>query len=510
VADGINHRPGKTGVVNNERIAARLRSGAGIVPLQRVDAVGEAGSVSCGALVRIQLALGERNVLRARYQAYGCPATIACASEIVARVEGGSLLEAAALQEETICEALLLDPTQCASAVIALDALHSALGSAVESSVGVSSLKIRPDEDGVLVGMSGGVDSAVAAMLLKNMGYRVVGVTLRFWSDPSSVDERACCSPEAVRRARRIAHSLGIPHLTVEATDAFYEQVVRYFVDQYGQGRTPNPCAKCNARVRVGLMLEIARAIGFSRIATGHYARMCGDPPGLTRGVDRLKDQSYVLAEVSPRMLSRMIFPLGAMTKEGVRAIAAAAGLEGHQVPESQEICFVADDDHKRFLRERLGERPGLIVDREGRPLGYHSGTYNYTIGQRKGLGIAAPAPLHVVSLDAEKALVKVGGAEECAVGRVIVEDVVWHGPDNSEVGTVQIRSSGPALLARLGEVQRGGEDVGQRTLVSIVLEEPAFGVAPGQTAVMYDGDAVRFGGTIGSTGCWEGGGGRP
>jgi tRNA-uridine 2-sulfurtransferase len=510
VADGIDHKPGNTGAVNNERIAARLRSGTGAGPLQRVDAAGEAGSVSCGALVRIQLALDEGKVLGGRYQAYGCPATIACASETVARVEDRSLLEAAALREETICEALELDPTQRASAAIALDALHSALGSAVGSSVGVLSPEIWPDDDGVLVGMSGGVDSAVAAMLLKNQGYRAVGVTLRFWSDPSSVDERACCSPEAVRRARRIAHSLGIPHLTVDAKDAFCEQVVQYFVDQYGQGRTPNPCVKCNARVRVGLMLEIARAIGVSKIATGHYARMCGDPPSLARGVDRLKDQSYVLAEVPPRMLSRMIFPLGAMTKEEVRALAAAAELEGHQVPESQEICFVADDDHKRFLRERLGERPGLIVDGEGRPLGHHSGTYNYTIGQRKGLGIAAPAPLHVVSLDAEKALVKVGRVEECAVGSVAVEDVVWHRAHSGEAGTVQLRSSGPAIPSYLGEDQQVIEDAGQRTVVSLVLEEPAFGVAPGQTAVMYDGDAVRFGGTIGSTACWGGGDGDP
>jgi tRNA-specific 2-thiouridylase len=350
----------------------------------------------------------------------------------------------------------------------------------------------------------------VAAMLLKSQGCRVGGVTLRFWGDPSSVDERACCSPEAVRRARRIAHSLGIPHLTVDATDAFYERVVRYFVDQYERGRTPNPCVKCNARVRVGLMLEIARTIGVSQIATGHYARMCGDPPSLARGVDRLKDQSYVLAEVSPRMLSHMTFPLGAMTKDEVRALAAAAGLEGHQVPESQEICFVADDDYKRFLRERLGERPGLIVDAEGRPLGHHSGTYNYTIGQRKGLGIAAPAPLHVVSLDAEKGLVKVGRAEECTVGSVAVEDVVWHRAGSGEPGTVQLRSSGPAIPSHLGKDQRGIEDAGQQALVSLVLEEPAFGVAPGQTAVMYDGDAVRFAGTIGSTGCWGGGGGDP
>ncbi len=198
--------------------------------------------------------------------------------------------------------------------------------------------------------MSGGVDSAVAAMLLKRQGFRVVGVTLKLWSDPSSRDERSCCSPEAVSRARRTAHSLGIPHLTIDASEAFYREVVGYFVEEYGKGTTPNPCTKCNARLRFGVMLETAARLGLSRIATGHYARLGGSPPGLIRGVDRSKDQSYVLAEVTPETLRRVVFPLGEMNKTEVRAMASEAGLEGHGVPESQEICFVADDDHKRFL----------------------------------------------------------------------------------------------------------------------------------------------------------------
>ncbi len=503
MADIIDRRPGRGGAVKNERIAARLRSGVGVAALQRVDAAGEAGSVSCGALVRIELTLGEGTALRARYQAYGCPATIACAGETVARVEGGSFLEAAALSEEAVTEALCLDPAERPSAALALDALHAALGDAVAPSGRLRPPRAEPDENGVVVGMSGGVDSAMAAMLLRSQGYHVVGVTLRLWSDPSSVDERACCSPEAVHRARRTAHSLGIPHLTVDAADTFYEQVVRYFVDQYGQGRTPNPCAKCNARVRVGLMLEVARTLGFSRIATGHYARMNGDPPTLTRGVDRLKDQSYVLAEVSPEMLSRAIFPLGGMTKQEVRAMASAAGLEGHSIPESQEICFVADDDHKRFLRERLGERPGDIVDVEGRPVGRHAGTYGFTIGQRKGLGIASPAPLYVVAVDAERALVVVGQAEKCAVGAVTVEDVVRHRLGTGGSGTVQLRSSGPAVPAHVMPEEPVAGGATEETGVSIVLDEPAFGVAPGQTAVMYDGDTVRLAGTIRATSGW-------
>ncbi len=500
MADMTDERPDKAQAVYSEPIVARLGSGAGVAPLKRVDATGEAGSVDCGALVRIELTLGGGAVQGTRYQAYGCPATIACAGETAARVEGKSFLEAATVSEQAIGEALGLAPGQLTSATLALEALHSALGSAAASIEELHPPGPSVDEGGVLVGMSGGVDSAVAAMLLKHQGYRVVGVTLKLWSDPSSTDERTCCSPEAVRRARRTAHGLGIPHLTVDASEAFYREVVSYFVEQYGKGMTPNPCAKCNARVRIGLMLEIAGRLGLSRIATGHYARLGGSPPTLMRGVDRLKDQSYVLAEVSPEMLRQAVFPVGSMTKTEVKAMASEAGLEGHAVPESQEICFVANDDHRRFLCERLGERPGIIVDGEGRPIGRHSGTYNFTIGQRKGLGIASPVPLYVVAVDAERALVVAGHAEECEVRGVVVEGVVRHRLGTTFSGTVQLRSSGQAVPAHVGGEEGAPGAVLHDDQVSIILDEPVCGVAAGQTAVMYDGDVVTLAGTIRST----------
>ncbi|MFH0917452.1 MAG: tRNA 2-thiouridine(34) synthase MnmA [bacterium] len=494
----------RPGAAYGERVAERLRSCVGAGRLEAADAVGEAGSAACRALVRVELAVGEGTLQEASYQAYGCPATLACASEVTMRAKGASVLQAAAISEREIGAALGLAPSKETSAELAVEALHAALGSAVSSGLELSARDRTADERGVLVGMSGGVDSAVAAMLLQREGYRVVGATLKLWSDPASYDDRSCCSPVTVRRARRVAHGLGIPHLTVDASEAFRSQVVQYFVDEYGVGRTPNPCAKCNARVRLGLMVDLARRLGLTWIATGHYARLTGDPPFLTRGVDPGKDQSYVLAEVTPDILRRAIFPLGGMTKVEVRALAAQAGLEGHAAPESQEICFVPDDDHRRFLRERLGERPGSIVDRDGRVVGRHSGTYNFTIGQRKGLGIAAPEPRYVVAVDAGRCQVTIGEASESAVGTVRVGHLTRHRPGPIARGYVQLRSAGEAVPAHLGNGGAAEAASSPGSEVPIALEEAARGVAPGQTAVLYDGEVVVLAGTIMSTARWN------
>jgi len=348
------------------------------------------------------------------------------------------------------------------------------------------------EERSVLVGISGGVDSTVAALLLAEQGFRVVGVTLRLWSDAASADRRAGSSVESLERARSVAETLGIPHLMVDARESFHTAVVEYFVREYERGRTPNPCVKCNSRFRFGLLSDIARREGLAYVATGHYARVIGDPPALARGLDPAKDQSYVLAEVGPEVLARCVFPLGAMTKADVRARAERAGLPGYATPESQEICFIPDDDHRRFLRERLGERPGALVDTSGRSLGQHSGTYNFTIGQRKRLGIATDGSLYVVDISAERHEVVVGQASSLAVGAIEVADTVRHRAGHTEGLTVQWRSTGGALPARL---------TGPET---IALDEPALGVSPGQTAVAYDGDLVVLAGTIVSTSPWR------
>ena len=336
--------------------------------------------------------------------------------------------------------------------------------------------------------MSGGVDSSVAALLLRRAGYRVIGVTLRLWDDPCAASERTCCSSEAVERAAAVARALEMPHYTLDARETFSERVVTYFVDEYARGRTPNPCMKCNATVRFGLMLDMAARLGLERVATGHYARLAGDPPSLTRGVDQKKDQSYVLAEVSPCVLRRMVFPLGELRKSQVRRIAAEAGLVGASQPESQEICFIPDNDHQSFLAARLGERPGLIVDTAGREIGSHHGTYNYTICQRKGLRISGPQPKYVVAIDAEARTVAIGDHQEMGVAGITLAGVVYHRSPGFDEVTVQYRSSGGRVRGRVADPEH------------VAFAEPAFGVAPGQTAVLYDGDAVLAAGTIAET----------
>jgi tRNA-specific 2-thiouridylase len=347
---------------------------------------------------------------------------------------------------------------------------------------------------GVVVGLSGGVDSSVAAILLQDQGYRVVGVTLKLPSEDRLTDEPACCSPEALERAEAVAHHLGIPHLVVDARVEFSRDVVDYFVDEYGRGCTPNPCAKCNARVRFPFLIEVARKLGAARIATGHYARLTGEPPRLSRGADCSKDQSYVLAEVAPHLLQQAIFPLGGMTKGEVREIARLGGLESQIAPESQEICFVPGDDYRAFLKSRLGERGGHIVDMEGRLLGRHSGTYNFTVGQRKGLGIPSSEPLYVVAVDSERAEVTVGPYPMGTVETVrISRPLIHRAPCRSDY-TLQFRSAGRPVPAQITR-----EDA-----MSLSLHEPTFGVAPGQTAVLYDGDDVVLAGRILSTEPWD------
>jgi tRNA-uridine 2-sulfurtransferase len=485
------------GLAYGTRVAERLRSCDLSGPLPGASAAGEAGSKDCGSLVRIELRMRAGLVDEARYQAHGCPATLASASQVCASVTGRSFLEAASVSQTDICQALGLVPSKEYTAVVALDALHEALTAALGSAD--CEVCAVPDEGhgGVLVGMSGGVDSAVAALLLKERGFSVVGITLTLWDDPGGADERSCCSPENVGRARRVAHSLGIPHFALDAAQAFYCDVVEYFISEYAAGRTPNPCAKCNSRVRLGVLLEAARRLGLSHVATGHYARLTGTPSRIARGVDPLKDQSYVLAEVSPAILEHVVFPLGEMRKQEVRERAARAGLEGHSAPESQEICFVPDDDHRRFLRERLGDLPGDIVDTDGRILGRHRGTYNFTIGQRKGLRVAAGDPRYVVAIEASDRRVVAGTAREAEVGTVSAAGLVWHRSPSGTPLTAQVRSAGAALP--VVDMTVAGDHM------TLFLGEPASGVAPGQTAVVYEADEVIVAGTITSTRKWAG-----
>ena len=322
--------------------------------------------------------------------------------------------------------------------------------------------------------MSGGVDSAVAALL--GRAADVASVTLELWADVDNDGERSCCSAAAVRGARRLAHSLGLAHFTLDLRDEFRAGVVDPWLREHADGLTPNPCVRCNGHVRLDAMLDFADRLGAATLTTGHYARRTDD--GLLRlAVDPDKDQTYMLAALGRDALARLRFPLGEHTKEQVRALAEQAGLEVARKPESQDLCFLAGTGRATFLARHGGltARPGDIVDRDGRVLGRHEGHHGFTVGQRKGIGIAATRPLYVLATDARANTVTVGPREELATSTVRVRGLRLHGaaPD-----AVRLRYHAPALRCRLE---------GNR----IHLDEPCDGAAPGQTAVFMCADAI-------------------
>ncbi len=337
----------------------------------------------------------------------------------------------------------------------------------------------------VIIGLSSGVDSTVAAWLLKQQGYNVIAVTFALSESTEDARGNSCCSPSLMARAKAIADHLGIPHYAVDMRQEFNAEVVGYFISEYAAGRTPNPCAKCNSRVRFRAMVDVAARLGAEAAATGHYARLIGTPPRLARGRDAQKDQSYVLAEVEPSLLERCLFPLGDYSKIQVRDLAAQIGIMELVSEESQEICFIDGEGYRHFLRERLGVRPGEVVDETGRVVGAHQGTYNYTIGQRKGLGSSVGEPLFVASVDPVEAKV-VAAPRDRAVAQTVAISVsaVHRRPPKGRV-LVQFRSMGRPVGGRL------------QGLEAIRLDEPATGVAPGQTIVVYDNEDVVLGGTV-------------
>jgi tRNA-specific 2-thiouridylase len=337
--------------------------------------------------------------------------------------------------------------------------------------------------------MSGGVDSAVA---LLRAGPAAIGVTLRLWLDPAGPDaERACCSPSAVIAARETCHRLGLPHVTLDLREEFRRAVVTPFVRGYERGETPNPCIRCNGGFRFAELLAFAARAGCDRLATGHYARIA-EHRGRTllqRARDERKDQSYMLARLDPDALDRVWFPLGEQDKDATRDEAARAGLAVARRPESQEACFLAGDDYRAFLeRHGLEARSGAVVDPEGRTLGTHDGFWRFTSGQRKGIGISAAKPLYVIDSDAATNAVVVGPREALARRRIGATGRMYL---DVERAAAKLRYRSPSVAARVS-LRAGGFE--------LLLDEPAFGVARGQAAVLYDGDAVVACGTISST----------
>jgi tRNA-specific 2-thiouridylase len=373
----------------------------------------------------------------------------------------------------------LLEAASVGGEPLAVDALANAIGPIFRATH-------HPER--VAVAMSGGVDSAVA---LIRAGPHAIGVTLRLWLDPDGPDSaRACCSPEAVVAARETCHALGLPHVTLDVRDRFLETVVDAFVRGYARGETPNPCTRCNGRFRFGELLRFARRAGAGRLATGHYARIIRHRDRLlvARGVDPAKDQSYMLARLDPRVLSRLWFPLGEQTKDETRLEAAEAGLAVAGRSESQEACFLAGGDYRTFLARRgLPSGSGPVVDEQGRTLGRHDGFWRFTPGQRKGLGIAASGPLYALRTVPGRNAVVVGPRESLAVRRVAAAGRLFVSTRRCDA---QLRARSESVPA-VAEPTHGG--------FRLELQSPVYGAARGQTAVLYEGDAVVGSGTISS-----------
>ena len=348
--------------------------------------------------------------------------------------------------------------------------------------------------------MSGGVDSSVAAALLKEEGHEVIGITMRLWTEPRPEGfsgRTQCCGIEDVDDARRVAQALDIPHYTLNLERPFRRFVVDQFVDEYARGRTPNPCLNCNTFIKFDLFLERALALKADFIATGHYARRV-ERDGrveLHRALDPDKDQSYVLYTLSPEALERSLFPCGELAKSEVREIARRHKLVVAEKPDSADICFVPGGDYRAFVRERLADRPGVFRDGAGRELGQHGGVQHFTVGQRHGLGLETPQRRYVTALDATTNVVTVGGEDDLAVDTVEVEDCHWLAPvpgGHPLDVTAKLRYRSAALPASV--------ELAPAAAAMIHLRQPARAVAPGQAAVFYDGDRVLGGGTIVAT----------
>ena len=434
---------------------------------------GVAGGAICGDLIRITVRVEGDRVTAAGFDASGCGAATAAGSAAVALAAGRPLLEAAKVSARAISAELgNLSPGKFHAADLAADALHQALGAAARDGA-----RLTADPRRTLVAMSGGVDSAVAALLVARER-EAVAVTLELWRDPENDAEASCCSASAVRAARAVAHDLGLPHLTLDLREEFRAGVVQPFLDDHAAGLTPNPCVRCNGAVRLDAMLDLGDRLGAADLATGHYARHTTD--GLLRAAaDENKDQAYMLAATRPETVARLRFPLGELTKPQVRALAAEHGLRVASKKESQDLCFLAGTGKRAFLARhaRLQDEPGRVLDEAGTPVGRHPGHRNFTVGQRKGLGVSAPQPLYVLATDAARNSITVGTREQLRTHTVPVRDVVLHRPAG-EVDRVKLRYRSRPLPCRIeGDV--------------VHLGEPVEGAAPGQVAVLMRGDAV-------------------
>jgi tRNA-specific 2-thiouridylase len=350
----------------------------------------------------------------------------------------------------------------------------------------------------VVIAMSGGVDSSVAAALLVKQGYEVIGMMMRLWSEPGRQANNRCCTPDSMASARRVAARLGIPFYAVDAQEIFHSKVVGYFMDGYILGNTPNPCLVCNRYIRWEFLLNRARALGASAMATGHYARLRTDAHGriqLLRAVDSLKDQSYVLHVLGQEQLAQALFPLGEHTKTQVRQMAREFNIPSAERDDSQDLCFLGNGDYRSFLtrhaREQV-EQPGPIINRAGKEIGRHQGLAFYTIGQRKGLGISSSQPLYVLEKDMQQNTLVVGSKEELGQSELIAQDVNWvsgEAPPGKIRAQVKIRYKAQEAWADVTPMENN--------CAHICFDESVRDITPGQAAVFYQDEICLGGGVI-------------
>jgi len=460
----------------DERFEDHLRRPRGQGDVPQGAHCGVAGGAACGDLVRIAIRVEGDRVVEATFAASGCGAASAAASAAVELAAGAPVLSAAKIGTGAVADELGgLSAGKIHAAELAADALARALGGAVAADALIS-----PAPGRVLIAMSGGVDRAVAAHICSERSEQpAVAVTLELWRDEQNDAEESCCSAKAVQRARSLAHSLGLAHLTLDLREAFRAGVVEPWVAGHANGKTPNPCVRCNGAVRLDAMLDLATRLGAGQLATGHYARV-GDDGLLRAAADPAKDQSYMLAALAPESVARMLFPLGEMTKPEVRQLAADAGLSVAQTPDSQDLCFLAGTTSEAFLARHGGisDRPGAIINLDGATVGSHNGAHRFTVGQRRGLEIGGVAePFYVAATDAQANTVTVGTRDQLHRSVVELTDVTLYRPAET-VDQARLRSHAPALECRLnGEL--------------LELKKSAWAPAPGQTAVLLSGDRV-------------------
>jgi tRNA-uridine 2-sulfurtransferase len=457
---------------------------------------GAAGGAVCGDLIRIAIRVEDGRVVEAGFDASGCGAAVAAGSAVVELVSGSDFLAAARIGPNDIDQELGgLLPSKMHAATLAADALHRALGAAAKGA-GDREIDIEPRVAAerrsrrTLVAMSGGVDSAVAAQMALEAGDDVVAVTLELWSDPEGDGTQSCCSPQAVTGARALAHRMGIPHITLDLREEFRREVVDDFVAEHEAGNTPNPCVRCNGIVRFGEMLELAGALQAERLATGHYARITRDDHGplLQSGHDPRKDQAYMLARLTPNDLDRLWFPLGESSKPQIRERAREAGLPVADKQESQDLCFLAGITKSNLLERMRTKAPkrGEVVAMDGTVLTEHEGLDRFTIGQRRGVGVANGAPLYVLNKNATTGQVTVGPKEALAVDRLLVEAVQLY-RDAAQIDRVKLRyRSNPVACKTTPKLPAG-----RYPRIDVMLNEPFLAAAPGQVACFMSGDRV-------------------